>query len=123
MKDDPNFNIIKTRMEELEKAITELAKYRKPYAPNIQEAIQLLQDYNTCLTCRQRWHIANDVYMENPDAWARSNKMLADIHDALSDIEIRNGLITIPKNIRWDTGDLNYHPPVQEGQSQPQLGS
>lgn len=70
------------------------------------ESFELLSDYNTLLQCRARWKIASDTYMKNKDAWAISNKMLADMNDVMTDIEMRYDLIIKPKNMGYNVTDM-----------------
>lgn len=71
-----------------------------------QESLELLADYNTLLQCRARWKVASDTYMQNNKAWSISNKMLADMNDAMTDIEMRYDLIIKPKNIGYNVTDI-----------------
>jgi hypothetical protein len=70
------------------------------------ESLQLFQDYNIVLSCRKRWQRASDVYMQNHNAWSISNKILADINDALTIIEIRYNLMIKPKNLGYNVTEM-----------------
>jgi len=45
--------------------------------------------------------------MTNKDAWATSNKMIADINDILTQVELDYNLIIMPKNYSYDVNDLS----------------
>ena len=108
---DPDNAEISKILEDLETVINERAVNR-PKSPNMIEAMDLLTDYNLILECRERWKIANDTYMTNNNAWSKTNKMLADIHDVLARIELRYDLIVVPKNINWDINEFAFRRPV-----------
>jgi hypothetical protein len=82
----------------------------------IDESLELIADYNAVLECRERWKIANDVYMQNEAAWVKSNKMLADIHDKLTEIELKYNLIIVPKNYSFNVNDLGIFNKQKEGE-------
>ena len=70
------------------------------------ESLELLSDYNAMIQCRARWKIASDTYMHNNSAWAVSNKMLADMNDVMTDIEMRYNLVIKPKNMSYSVQDM-----------------
>ena len=79
------------------------------------ESLVLLVDYNKLVECRERWKIASDTYMRDKDAWAISNKMIADINDILTQIELDYNLIIMPKNYSYDINDLSIFNKQPEG--------
>lgn len=79
------------------------------------ESLTLLVDYNKIIECRERWKIASDIYMTNKDAWATSNKMIADINDILTQIELDYNLIIMPKNYSYDVNDMSIFNKQPEG--------
>ena len=79
------------------------------------ESLELLADYNALLQCRERWKLANDTYMQNKDAWSVSNKMLADMNDIMTDIEMRYDLIIKPKNVGYNISDIGLFNNNKEG--------
>jgi hypothetical protein len=109
--DDNNASVLLI-LKELERIINENSTTMATYGTI--EAMECLSDYNDILSCRERWKAANDIYMKDHEAWSMSNKMLADIHDVLTRIEIRHNLIVVPKNVSWDINDFNFRKPTQE---------
>lgn len=108
MRTNPNSTDLKYCIEML---------YNKFYNLNVEaietkqkmlttESLELLADYNTLLQCRARWKVASDTYMQNNNAWAISNKMLADMNDVMTDIEMRYDLIIKPKNLGYNVTDM-----------------
>ena len=71
-----------------------------------EESLELLCDYNVMLQCRERWKVANDTYTKNNKAWSVSNKMLADMNDVMTDIEMRYDLVIKPKNMGYNITDI-----------------
>jgi hypothetical protein len=84
---------------------TKAIETKQKYFPS--ESLVLLTDYNKLVECRERWKIASDIYMTNKDAWATSNKMIADINDILTQVELDYNLIIMPKNYSYDVNDLS----------------
>jgi len=84
----------------------------------VHEGIDLIADYNAVLDCRNRWKVANEVYMANEAAWVKSNAMLADIHDKLTEIELKYNMIIVPKNYSFNVNDIGlFNRPKEEGES------
>jgi len=108
MYEDGNANVA-LLLRELEQVVNENSP--TPSQFNTIEAMECLSDYNAVLDCRERWKSANDFYMKDHEAWSMSNKMLADIHDVLTRVEIRHDLIVVPKNVTWDISDFNFRKP------------
>lgn len=84
---------------------TKAIETKSKYFP--AESLTLLTDYNKVVECRERWKKASDTYMENHEAWAISNKMIADVNDILTQIELDYNLIIMPKNYSYDINDLS----------------
>lgn len=109
MKTSGNFDNIQPMLQELETYLQELTAYnveqKLKWVPT--EGLELLQDYNVVMQCRERWKNASDIYMANKDAWSISNKMIADIGDKLESIELKYNLIVMPKSYSYDINDLN----------------
>lgn len=109
MKTSGNFNNVQPMLQELETYLQELTAYnveqKLKWVPT--EGLELLQDYNVVMQCRERWKNASDIYMANKDAWSISNKMIADIGDKLESIELKYNLIVMPKSYSYDINDLN----------------
>jgi hypothetical protein len=109
MKEDDHEAALHSRLDYLIRFLGDVA------AKNIQdktkslpdESLDLLTDYNNIVLCRERWKKAQDIYMHNNEAWSISNKMLADINDILTSIELKYNLIIMPKNYSYDIHDLN----------------
>jgi hypothetical protein len=79
------------------------------------EGLELIADYNAVVECRSRWKVANGVYMQNEAAWVKSNAMLADIHDKLTEMELKYNLIIVPKNYSFNVDDIGiFNKPKEE---------
>lgn len=122
MKEDDMYAMVTDRIEELQKTLIEYMNSHQSNKAYLKDALQVLTDFNQVVQCRDRWKMASRDYMSSAEAWARSNEMLADIHDVLSRIEIAYGLIAIPKNVSFDIDMANYTKPQQGGETQPQAG-
>jgi hypothetical protein len=72
------------------------------------ESLQLLKDYNLVLQCRERWKDASDIYMHNNQSWSISNKIIAEINDKLTRIELDYNLVIKPKHSSYDASDLAF---------------
>ena len=72
------------------------------------ESMQLLKDYNLVLQCRERWKDASDIYMHNNQSWSISNKIIAEINDRLTRIELDYNLVIKPKHSSYDASDLAF---------------
>lgn len=118
--DEKDDEIIKI-LNNLEEIINNKAANGKK-APSMIDSLELIRDYNTVVECRSRWMIANDTYITSPQAWSHSNKMLADIHDALTRIEVKYDLIIVPKNTNWDINEFMYRKPQKEETPEQQAG-
>jgi len=92
---------------------TKALELKKKQFPS--ESLVLLVDYNKIVECRERWKIASDTYMRDKDAWAISNKMIADINDILTQIELDYNLIIMPKNYSYDVNDMSIFNKQPEG--------
>jgi hypothetical protein len=100
---------IRSRLEYLIAFVTEENKKeleaKSKFTP--YESLALLTDYNRVIDCRDRWKEASDIYMKNKDSWSISNKMIADINDVLTQIELDYNLIIMPKNYSYDISDMS----------------
>lgn len=109
LKVDDHEQALHTRLDYLIQFLSDVAakniEEKKKSLPD--ESLQLLIDYNNVLSCRDRWKIAQDIYMHNEASWSISNKMIADISDVLTKIELDYNLIIMPKNYSYDINDLN----------------
>ena len=109
MRRENSIEEVEKTLAGLEHHLSEMAKRsveeKLKYLP--RESIILLRDYNIVLECRNRWKEASDIYMTNHQAWATSNKIVADIADQLEDLELEYGLIVMPKSYSYDINELS----------------
>lgn len=96
-------------LKELEQYLNDLSTYNIEHKIKFLpiESMEILQDYNAIVECRERWKEASDIYMKNNASWSVSNKMIADIGDILEAIELKYNLIVMPKHYSYDVNDLN----------------
>lgn len=76
--------------------------------------ITLLKDYYLLEQIRVRWKAANSIYIMEPNAWAKSNELLADILDVLDEIGKRHDLVSMPKWATYTTADINLEQFVKD---------